>query len=126
MNDPDACEVEDFPAATGGNSTVHIRGAFSSSLKRSKSTVTFSLSGFTIPDATQGATPTFVIKTRWSTEFPTDNDTRECKCEVAFYDIDRYEGFSFTVGEPTEKLKMELVGDGIVGQSTSLQIDYVL
>lgn len=65
--------------------------------------MTFSLSGFTIPDATAGTEPTFVIKTRWFTEFTADVDN-DCGCEVAYYDIDRYEGFKFTVGEPTEKL----------------------
>ena len=98
-------------------------GAFSSSLKRTGSTVTFSLSGLTIPDATAGTTPTFTVKTRWYTDFTSEADRGY---DRVYYDIDSYLGYSLTIGSATEKLTMELVGDGIVGQTTSLQIDYIL
>ena len=116
---PTACTVLDIPA----NKTVHIMGAFSSSLKRTGSTVTVSLSGLTIPDSTAGTTPTFTVKTRWYTDFTSEADRGY---DRVYYDIDSYLGYSLTIGSATEKLTMELVGDGIVGQTTSLQIDYIL
>ena len=90
VNSPTACVVEDIPS----NKTVHIRGAFSSSLKRTASIVRFTLSGFTIPDATAGTTPTFTIKTRWYTDFTSE---AERGFDRAYYDIDSYLGFSLTI-----------------------------
>ena len=95
VNSPTACTVEDFPSSKA----IHITGAFSSSLKRSGSIVTFSLSGFTIPDDSVGASPSFTVKTRWYTDFT--SATAPEGFVRSYYDIDSYLGFSLTITAAT-------------------------